>query len=192
MSRRAGAFFTAAAWCVATAAAGAVIGLLVLLRGREFWATVWVGVAATAVGAMLAVLVMAPEPVRRVRPAPVRHAPDSWWADAPPRQASVSPQHRETEAVARPSTTAAETVRVVLPAGDPARARSRPAAPDLATYRRSARVVQCPRCGAFRVDVQHTGAGYAFRCRVDDHAWTWQPGTAWPATVVAARRRLTS
>jgi hypothetical protein len=76
----------------------------------------------------------------------------------------------------------------------PARtAPARPPAPDLGTYRRPVRTVQCPRCGAFRVDVQETagdqGGGFAFRCRIDDHTWTWRAGTAWPVTVVASRRR---
>ncbi len=66
---------------------------------------------------------------------------------------------------------------------------ARPVPRDLAALRDAARVVQCPRCGAFRIDVRHTSAGYAFRCRVDGHEWTWQPGTAWPATVVASHRR---
>lgn len=65
----------------------------------------------------------------------------------------------------------------------------RPQPLDLAGYLDSARVVQCPRCGAFRIDVQHQGGGFAFRCRVDDHRWEWQPGTGWPSTVVVSRRR---
>jgi hypothetical protein len=79
------------------------------------------------------------------------------------------------------------------PAGAPRAAPVRTDAAELASYRESARVVQCPRCGAFRIDVtqlnSHRGAGYVFRCRVDDHEWIWQAGTAWPVTVVASRRR---
>jgi hypothetical protein len=105
-----------------------------------------------------------------------------------------------------------ETVQLVLPVGQPeggapragqwwdrgapapaAGTRAitpiRPAPRDLAELREAARVVQCPRCGAFRIDVRHTDTGYAFRCRVDGHGWTWQLGTAWPATVVASHRR---
>lgn len=62
---------------------------------------------------------------------------------------------------------------------------------DLARWREAPRIVQCPRCGAFRIDARQTDSGgYAFRCRVDDHQWAWRPGTAWPATVVASRRRI--
>jgi hypothetical protein len=67
---------------------------------------------------------------------------------------------------------------------------ARPAVPELAGYRESARVVQCPRCGAFRIDVEQVVAGvFAFRCRVDDHRWQWESGAGWPATVVLSRRR---
>ena len=62
-----------------------------------------------------------------------------------------------------------------------------PAAPELAGYVASARVVQCPRCGAFRIDVHQSAGVFAFRCRVDDHRWEWQPGASWPATVVLSR-----
>ncbi len=98
---------------------------------------------------------------------PVDAAP-SWWNQGP---------HDATNR--RPASRAAR--------------QSGPAAPDMAGYRRSARIVQCPRCGAFRIDVTHVdGAGYAFRCRVDDHEWTWRSGAEWPATVVASRRRTTT
>ncbi|KPM53416.1 hypothetical protein CcI49_30575 [Frankia sp. CcI49] len=65
----------------------------------------------------------------------------------------------------------------------------RPAPREIAELREAARVVQCPRCGAFRVDARYAATGFAFRCRVDGHSWSWQPGTAWPVTVVTSRRR---
>jgi hypothetical protein len=65
----------------------------------------------------------------------------------------------------------------------------RPQPLDLTGYLDSARVVQCPRCGAFRIDVWHQGGGFAFHCQVDGHQWEWQPGTGWPPTVVVSRRR---
>ncbi|HEV7452140.1 MAG TPA: hypothetical protein VGO16_12280 [Pseudonocardiaceae bacterium] len=64
-----------------------------------------------------------------------------------------------------------------------------PPAPDLASYVDSARIVQCPRCGEFRIDVAQAGSGYAFRCRVDDHRWEWQAGTPWPTTIKVSQRR---
>ncbi|MEV4319081.1 hypothetical protein [Actinocrispum sp. NPDC049592] len=68
-------------------------------------------------------------------------------------------------------------------------ARPAPKPRDLAGYVDTARVVQCPRCGSFQIDVTRLAGGFSFRCRTDDHAWQWQPGRAWPATVVVSRRR---
>lgn len=94
---------------------------------------------------------------------------------------------------------AAETVRVVLPVNGqwwaktaPARpsaavAAPRRAAPELAGYVDGARIVQCPACGEFRIDVTHVPGGFAFRCRADDHQWEWQSGMPWPATVNVSR-----
>src|SRR5215470_11586271 len=65
-------------------------------------------------------------------------------------------------------------------------APARPQPLDLAGYLDSARVVQCPRCGAFRIDVRHRGGGFAFHCQVDEYRWEWQPGTGWPPTVVVS------
>jgi hypothetical protein len=51
------------------------------------------------------------------------------------------------------------------------------------------RVVQCPRCGDFGVDVRHREPGFAFACGRCGNQWRWQPGSAWPATVVRPRRK---
>ena len=48
-------------------------------------------------------------------------------------------------------------------------------------------VVQCPRCGDFRVDVHQQAPGFAFTCKRCDHRWRWQPGSTWPTTVVRPR-----
>ncbi|MGI5131406.1 hypothetical protein ACQEVB_31695 [Pseudonocardia sp. CA-107938] len=181
-------------WCTAAGLAGATAGVVFVLPWQG-WLSVVVGLGAAAIGALVAALVAAPEPApppqrsphrpprgpwpdpgqparpRRVpEPAasadaarvvlPVEPAPTNWWGDGRPTDRTV----------------AAAPVRTVT-------------APDLATYRRPVRTVQCPRCGAFRIDVRETDHGYAFRCRADDHTWTWQAGTPWPATVVASRRR---
>jgi hypothetical protein len=71
--------------------------------------------------------------------------------------------------------------------GDAPRPATQPR--DLAGYVDTARVVQCPRCGSFQIDVTRLAGGFSFRCRTDEHAWQWQPGRAWPATVVVSRRR---
>jgi hypothetical protein len=63
------------------------------------------------------------------------------------------------------------------------------AAPDLSAYLTSALIAQCPRCGAFKLDIRRDPAGWACRCEACEHTWTWQPGTAWPQVRVAPRRR---
>jgi hypothetical protein len=49
-------------------------------------------------------------------------------------------------------------------------------------------VVQCPRCGSFRVVYGQGEAGFSFRCDLG-HSWEWTPGQQWPTTVVSGRRR---
>ena len=49
------------------------------------------------------------------------------------------------------------------------------------------RVVQCPRCGDFAVEVGPRAPGFAFRCRCCGHEWRWAPGVAWPVSVVRPR-----
>ncbi len=58
---------------------------------------------------------------------------------------------------------------------------------DLSTYAGVTRIVQCPRCGDFRVDVRQQDSGFAFTCRRCAHPWQWRPGAAWPPTVVRPR-----
>ncbi len=55
---------------------------------------------------------------------------------------------------------------------------------DLSTYAGPTHVVQCPRCGGFRLDVRQQEPGFAFTCRTCGHPWQWSPGSAWPAGVV--------
>ncbi|OLT18155.1 hypothetical protein BJF78_11905 [Pseudonocardia sp. CNS-139] len=177
------------------AAAAALLGRWLLFADRPLWTTVAVVAGATAVAVLLATLLVR---------GPQRAEPEEYWSE--PRARNPRPAPPPPAEPPLPLPAGPETVQVVLPVERPrtgqwwnqdapapaanrAIAAARPAPRDLAELRDSARVVQCPRCGAFRVDVAHTGAGFAFRCRVDDHAWTWRPGTAWPPTVVASRRR---
>jgi hypothetical protein len=51
------------------------------------------------------------------------------------------------------------------------------------------RVVQCPRCGDFGVDVRQRAPGFSFACSRCGHQWRWEPGSAWPTTVVRPRRK---
>ena len=53
-------------------------------------------------------------------------------------------------------------------------------APDLSTYLASTFIAQCPRCGAFRLDIRRARSAWDFRCEVCSHTWSWQPGTPWP------------
>jgi hypothetical protein len=46
------------------------------------------------------------------------------------------------------------------------------------------RVVQCPRCGDFDIDLRAERASFAFACRACRHTWTWAVGRPWPTTVV--------
>ena len=80
------------------------------------------------------------------------------------RQPSARPQHPET---------------------------NRPSVPDFSSYVESARIVQCPHCGGFWIDVAHSSSGYTFGCHSCGEKWDWQPGESWPATIKISRRQGT-
>jgi hypothetical protein len=69
----------------------------------------------------------------------------------------------------------------------PAQAPPVTASPDLTENVLATHVVQCPRCGDFRVDVHQQASGFAFTCKRCDNHWRWEPGSAWPAAVVRPR-----
>jgi hypothetical protein len=62
----------------------------------------------------------------------------------------------------------------------PSSGAKRAPAPDLSTYLASTFIAQCPRCGAFRLDIRRARNGWDFRCESCEYTWTWQPGTPWP------------
>jgi hypothetical protein len=62
-------------------------------------------------------------------------------------------------------------------------------APDLSTYLASTFIAQCPRCGAFRLDIGRAQSAWDFRCEACEYTWTWQPGTPWPPVRVMPRGR---
>ena len=66
------------------------------------------------------------------------------------------------------------------PAPAPSAGAQRAPAPDLSTYLASTFIAQCPRCGAFRLDIKRARSAWDFRCEVCGHTWSWQPGTPWP------------
>lgn len=71
----------------------------------------------------------------------------------------------------------------------PSPGAKRAPAPDLSTYLASTFIAQCPRCGAFRLDIRQAGSGWDFRCEACAHTWTWQPGTPWPPVRVMPEGR---
>jgi hypothetical protein len=164
--------------------------------------------------------VRGPEPRHRpITDRPADDKPvDDWWTrqpsppvvprrPAPVRPPVEAPPDGATAVLPRPALP--QPAQLVLPldggagpwwgrdAADPAPASpappARPTPRALDEYRAAARVVQCPRCGAFRIDVTQAetrdGPAFVFRCRADEHEWIWRPGTAWPVTVVASHRR---
>ena len=66
------------------------------------------------------------------------------------------------------------------PAPAPSAGAKRAPAPDLSTYLASTFIAQCPRCGAFRLDIRQARSAWDFRCEVCENTWSWQPGTPWP------------
>ena len=71
----------------------------------------------------------------------------------------------------------------------PSPGAKRAPAPDLSTYLASTFIAQCPRCGAFRLDIRQGRNGWDFRCEACECTWTWQPGTPWPPVRVMPRGR---
>jgi hypothetical protein len=71
----------------------------------------------------------------------------------------------------------------------PSTGAKRAPAPDLSTYLASTFIAQCPRCGAFRLDIRRAPNGWDFRCEACECTWTWQPGTPWPPVRVMPRGR---
>ncbi|MCK9896596.1 hypothetical protein [Frankia sp. AgB32] len=192
---------------VAGALVAALGGWMLWLPARPvWWAPLAVVLGSAIGGVLLAWLVVlparpdepAPEPAHRRPTEPEGRHAGRRALDAGPRTVRDPDVERPTQVilpVERPPGAPAAGRWWNQGAPPPAVGRGESAAPDRpATHDpiqvpEAPRVVQCPRCGAFRVDVGHTSAGYAFRCRVDAHEWTWRPGTAWPPTVVASRRR---
>lgn len=186
------------------ALAGAVVAVVVFSPSLfSGWTSFWLVAAflgALAPGVLVGALLAGPP----AAPAPwLPPVTDGWWGNGSPRLPPPPGSHPTGPLADNP---VAETVRLVVPiestgttwwdqgspggrTGPAPRATPPRTARELVAYREAGRVVQCPRCGAFRVDVAEHRAGYAFRCRVDDHEWQWRPGAPWPETVVAAHRR---
>jgi hypothetical protein len=140
--------------------------------------------------------VTAAAPVTRSAPAP---AP----ATAPGPVTAASPAREQTDAAVQLLPLPADNSSRSGPppawwdaaqGGPPpsSRAAQRAPAPDLSTYLASTFVAQCPRCGAFRLDIARARSGWDFRCESCEYVWTWQPGTPWPPVRVMPGRRKES
>lgn len=109
--------------------------------------------------------------------APRASAP-AWYDDGydprpvGPAAASVAPAVSPVPAVPEPDLRPGEHDEYDVPGVR----RSRP--------RPVRRVVQCPRCGSFDVDLHPEGRSVAFACRACPHTWTWAAGMPWPTTIV--------
>jgi hypothetical protein len=173
------------------AVAGALAGgvLAALLVDLDTGTKVVITVVAVVVGVAIALLLVdirAPQPAA---PTPQRR-PNDWWSEVPVAEPQPPQRSQPQRMVLGTGRGGQWWEKTGTPTGAaPAAAPAAPVAPELTSYVESARVVQCPRCGAFRIDVSRDRAGFAFHCTVDGHRWTWRPDTAWPATVVVSRRR---
>ena len=149
----------------------------------------------------------APAPVPATAPAPVpATAPAPVAAAGPDPVAAGSAASRPPE----PDGQARETVVQLLPlppepgrpgppdapwwdsaqgAPSPSPGAKRAPAPDLSTYLAATFIAQCPRCGAFRLDIHRARNSWDFRCESCGYTWTWQPGTPWPPVRVKPRER---
>jgi hypothetical protein len=152
----------------------------------------------------------APAPAAPVTAAPVtaaapvtRSAPAPAPATAPGPVTAASPAREQTDAAVQLLPLPADNSSRSGPppawwdaaqGGPPpsSRAAQRAPAPDLSTYLASTFVAQCPRCGAFRLDIARARSGWDFRCESCEYVWTWQPGTPWPPVRVMPGRRKES
>jgi hypothetical protein len=147
-----------------------------------------------------------PDPTapQAVRPAAFAAGPPDPGAPDPVAPGSAAPRAPESDGQAR------ETVVQLLPlpqppgrrgppdapwwdavqgAPSPSPGAKRAPAPDLSTYLAATFIAQCPRCGAFRLDIHQARNSWDFRCESCGYTWTWQPGTPWPPVRVKPRER---
>jgi hypothetical protein len=110
-----------------------------------------------------------PDQTTRRAPVPDRRAART--EEAPGPLPTFSPPPRALEAVVRPRTVEEYPVPGVRAEASAVR-----------------RIVQCPRCGDFGIELHRGPASFAFTCRRCAHAWQWRPGRPWPATVVRPPR----
>jgi hypothetical protein len=122
-------------------------------------------------------------------PAPARAAPPA--AFTPGDLDPVAPGSAETvvQLLPLPGSADAPWWDSAQGAPPPSPGAKRAPAPDLSSYLASTFIAQCPRCGAFRLDIRRAGSDWNFRCESCEYTWTWQPGTPWPPVRVKPRER---
>jgi hypothetical protein len=184
-------------WTTWLLVAAACAGAALALRLVDVQQT-WLVLVAVVVAVLLATVMVQPEKRPEKQPEVQPNAvPKAVSSPEPLRPApgSPAPTARLVLDVEKPAGgqwwTQTQTSAPPRPTSNGDAPRPVTQARDLAGYVESARVVQCPRCGSFHIDVTRLAGGYSFRCRTDEHAWQWQPGRAWPSTVVVSRRRTT-
>jgi hypothetical protein len=151
---------------------------------------------------------------------PLEPSPGAGYTRVDPRYARPEPRYAEPETPARtesavdliPFPSRPDTGNSQQPGAQnwwqqpvaapplPSREGRRAPAPDLSTYLDSTvtanldstLIAQCPRCGAFKLDIDRARDPWAFRCQACDDTWTWRTGTPWPAVRVAPRLRRDS
>jgi hypothetical protein len=151
---------------------------------------------------------------------PLEPSPGAGYTRVDPRYARPEPRYAEPETLTRtesavdliPFPARADTSNSQPPGAQnwwqqpvaasppPSREGRRAPAPDLSTYLDSTVtghldstvIAQCPRCGAFKLDIDRDRDPWAFRCQACDDTWTWRTGTPWPPVRVAPRRRRDS
>lgn len=173
---------------VGAAVIGALIALLIVM-GQSFGAMLIV-IGGVVVGTTLATRVLTsidpsipdmPGGNER-KPSPLSRNPARPLPVAPPpaeRVTTVLPVRPDVEWWSKTSVAGARR--------DRSRAVSAPPL-DLSGYVESARVVQCPNCASFRINVRHLDVGYSFSCHRCGHPWDWQANTPWPKTIKVSKR----
>jgi hypothetical protein len=126
-----------------------------------------------------------PDPVAPATPAPSAAGPGNPGPDGLNR--GGAPAVNETVVQLLPLTPPGTAGPADAPWWDSAQGKPAPSAgakrapaPDLSTYLGSTFIAQCPRCGAFRLDIRRARSAWDFRCEVCEYTWSWQPGTPWP------------
>ena len=179
-------------WALVVVAAALIGGLA---AAALVHAPVTLAVIASVVIGGVAVLAVFRSPARPPEPGPAARAPAASRppvvAQAAPRQPGPGGQDGETVVQllplsAQPDAPWWDSAQEAPPPSPGAR---RVPAPDLSTYLASTFIAQCPRCGAFRLDLRRAGPGWDFRCESCEYIWTWQPGAPWPPVRVMPQGR---